>query len=185
MSRPDSVIPEASSASNTRESEVNESTTSLAVPVHGNQETVAQDANEEPGDVDGPSTPNHKIRNVSSKAKQLRLKIVMWIFMVALTAFIFAWAYEILLAEIPSFGGAIVTSGSKSNVVITVLAQVFVQLVNLNLTSSFEVLGYQLASKSKGVSMPTFLQLNPATTYLGSLSLSRICGKHYIWAIQR
>jgi hypothetical protein len=163
MSRPESAITEASNASNIQASEVNESTTSLAAVVSRNQETVAQGAKEEPvaqeaieepGDV-GPPTPNQEIRNVSAKAKQLRLKIAMWIFMVALSAFIFAWAYEI------------------------------VQLVNLNLTSSFEVLGYQLASKSKGISMSTFLQLNPATTYLGSLSLSRICGKHYIWAIQR
>jgi hypothetical protein len=176
--------------------EANESTSPLAVTVDGNHETVPQEAKEKLGDetpvnestccniINGP--PNRPVDEPTpNKVKQLRIKIVIWIFMVALSAFIFAWTYQILLAEIPSFGGTLVTSGSKSNVVITVLAQVFVQLVNLNLTSSFEVLGYQLASRREGVSMPTFLQLNQATTYLGSLSLSRICGKHYIWGIQR
>jgi hypothetical protein len=184
MSNPTSVIPVAST-SNMQASEVNESTTSLAVAVHGNHEPVPRVANEGSSDDNG-TAANHEIRNASaSKIKQLRSTIGMWFLTVALTAFIFTWTYEILLAEIPSFGGQIVTSGSKSNVTITVLAQVFVQLVHMNLTSSFEVLSYQLASKREGVSMPTFLQLNPATTYLGSLSLSRIRGKHYIWAIQR
>jgi hypothetical protein len=184
MSCPDSVSAEAGSASNIQASGVNKSAASLVAIFNGKKETDAQEAKEEP-DTDGSSMPTNKIQSVSAKAKQLRLKIIMWTITVALTAFIFSWAYQILLAEIPTFGGAIVTSGSKSNVAITILAQVFVQLINLNLTSSFEVLSYQLASKGEGLSMPTFLQLNPATTYLGSLSLSRICGKHYVWAIQR
>ena len=128
--------------------------------------------------------PDQMSQNFSDKVGQLGWKIAYWTSIVLLTAFIFFWAYEILLAEIPHFA-PVVASGSKGNVVITVLAQVFVQLVDSLLTSSFELLGYQLASRSEGVSIPTFLQLIPATTYCGSLSLSRNLGGHLIWTIQR
>lgn len=120
----------------------------------------------------------------SHKLGQLGWKMVYWTSILLLTVFIFAWAYEILLAEIPRFA-PVVASGSKGNVVITVLAQVFVQLVDSLLTSSFELLGYHLASRSEGVSIPTFLQLIPATSYFGSLSLTTTYGGHLIWTTQR
>jgi hypothetical protein len=128
--------------------------------------------------------PDQMSQNFSDKVGQLGWKIAYWTSIVLLTALIFAWAYEILLAEIPHFA-PVVASGSKGNVVITVLAQVFVQLIDSLLTSSFEVLAYHLASRREGVSMPTFFQLIPATTYFGSLSLSSTHGGHLIWTIQR
>jgi hypothetical protein len=155
-----------------------------------NHRAVPQEPQEEPHNGNPANRPAHghepdqMPQIFSVKVWQLGWKIAYWTSIVLLTAFIFAWAYEILLAEIPRFA-PVVASGSKGNFIITVLAQVFVQLVNSLLTSSFEVLGYHLASRREGVSIPTFLQLIPATTYFGSLSLTRTHGRHLIWTSQR
>ena len=175
---------------NVKSANVSNSTVPQLATADGNHRAVPQEPQEEPHNGNPANGPAHRpepdqIPQIFSvKVGQLGWKIAYWTSIFLLTAFIFAWAYEILLAEIPRVA-PVVASGSKGNVVITVLAQVFVQLVDSLLTSSFEVLGYHLASRREGVSIPTFLQLIPATTYFGSLSLTRTHGRHLIWAIQR
>jgi hypothetical protein len=120
----------------------------------------------------------------SSKTQQLFWKLLSWLNMVLLSVFIFTIVYEVLLSQKPTLG-LIDTSGSKGNVIVTILSQIFVQLIGSLIMSSFEILAYQLAARPQGTSIPTFLQLSPATTYFGSLSLTRLCGNHLIWGGQR
>jgi len=120
---------------------------------------------------------------VSVKLKQLRWKIIFWISMIPFTVFLFVYFYEVLLTKRPHFGR--VFSPSDANVIVSVLSQTFAQLIQSLLKEIPDILRWQLASRPNGVSASTFLQLNVATQWMGSIMLSTLFGKHGFWAVHR
>ncbi len=103
--------------------------------------------------------------------------------MIPLTALLFVYFYEVLLTERHRFGR--VFSPSDANIIVSVLSQIFAQLTQSLLKEIPDILRWQLASRPKGVSAPTFLQLNGATQWMGSIMLSTLSGKHGFWAAHR
>src|SRR3569833_97574 len=136
-------------------------------------------------------SPRHRTSNMSNsgprlaKIKRLRSKIIAWILMLPLTAFLNNYIYVVMLLDEPRVGKLDALSASDNNVAISVLSQVFAQIIVTMILSIAETFRWQLASRPSGVSLPMFLQLNDATNWLGSLGLMRIPGKHIIWSILR
>lgn len=104
--------------------------------------------------------------------------------MVPYTAFVSQYVYQVLIADHPHVG-RLFLSPANTNLLITVLSQVFGQLIQALFKNVFDVLRWQLASRERGVPLPTFLQLSGATKLLGVLTLIAVKGNHHIWGLQR
>jgi len=127
--------------------------------------------------VPQPSPPAKKIR-------QLRCRVIFWVVMVILTAFSSQYIYQVLLADHPHVG-RLFFSPTNTNLAITIIAQVFAQLIQSLFIDIFDVLRWQLASQERGVPVRTFLQLSGCTRWLGLLCLIVVRGSHHIWGIHR
>jgi hypothetical protein len=119
-----------------------------------------------------------------SKIRQLRCRTIFWALMVPFTAFLSQYIYQVLIAEHPHVS-TLFFSPANTNLVITILAQVFAQLIQALFFDIFDILRWQLASRERGVSIPTFLQLSGATRWLGVLCLVVVRGSHHIWGLHR
>jgi hypothetical protein len=118
------------------------------------------------------------------KIQQLRCGIIFWVLMVPYTAFVSQYVYQVLRADHPHVG-RLFRSPADTNLIITILSQVFGLLIQALFKNIFDVLRWQLASRERGVPIPTFLQLSGATKWLGVLTLIAIKGNHHIWGLQR
>ena len=119
-----------------------------------------------------------------SKIRKLKCRIIFWALMVPFTAFLSQYVYQVLLADHPH-EGILFFSSTDTNLVITIFAQVLAQLIQALFIDIFDVLRWQLASRERGVSIPTFLQLSGATGWLGVLCLVAIRGSHHVWGLHR
>lgn len=119
-----------------------------------------------------------------TKIQQLRCGIIFWALMAPYTAFVSQYVYQVLIADHPHVG-RLFLSPANTNLLITVLSQVFGQLIQALFKNIFDVLRWQLASRERGVPIPTFLQLSGATELLGVLSLIATKGNHHTWGLQR
>jgi uncharacterized protein YnzC (UPF0291/DUF896 family) len=118
------------------------------------------------------------------KIQQLRCGVIFWVLMVPYTAFVSQYVYQVLRADHPHVG-RLFRSPADTNLIITILSQVFCLLIQALFKNIFDVLRWQLASRERGVPIPTFLQLSGATKWLGVLTLIAIKGNHHIWGLQR
>jgi len=87
--------------------------------------------------------------------------------MVSFTAFVSQYVYQVLIADHPHVG-RLFLSPSNTNLLITILSQVFGLLIQVLFKNIFDILRWQLASRERGVPIPTFLQLSGATKWLGT-----------------
>jgi hypothetical protein len=133
-------------------------------------------------DVDG--TGPHLLPRSPAKIRQLRSGIISWVLMVLFSAFVSQYVYQVLIADHPHVG-RLFLSPADTNLLITVLSQVFGQLIQALFKNIFDVLRWQLASRERGITIPTFLQLSGATKWLGVLTLTAIKGSHHIWGLHR
>jgi hypothetical protein len=119
-----------------------------------------------------------------SKIRKLKCRIIFWALMAPFTAFLSQYFYQVLLVEHPHVG-ILFFSPTNTNLVITIFAQVLAQLIQALFIDIFDVLRWQLASRERGVSILSYLQLSGATRWLGVLCLAVIGGSHHIWGIHR
>jgi hypothetical protein len=119
-----------------------------------------------------------------TKIQQLRSGITFWALMVPYTAFVSQYVYQVLISDHPHVG-RLFLSPADTNLLITVLSQLFALLIQALFKNIFDVLRWQLASRERGIPIPTFLQLSGATKWLGVLALIAIKGNHHIWGLQR
>jgi hypothetical protein len=119
-----------------------------------------------------------------SKIRKLKCRIIFWALMVPFTAFLSQYVYQVLLVDHPH-EGILFFSPTDTNLVITIFAQVLAQLIQTLFVDIFDVLRWQLASRERGVSISTFLQLSGATGWLGVLCLAVIRGSHHVWGLHR
>jgi hypothetical protein len=119
-----------------------------------------------------------------TKIRLLRGGIIFWAFMVPYTAFVSQYVYQVLISDHPHVG-RLFLSPADTNLLITVLSQLFGLLIQALFKNIFDVLRWQLASRERGIPIPTFLQLSGATKWLGVLALIAVKGNHHIWGLQR
>lgn len=134
--------------------------------------------------VDGTGSDLIRQSPCRTKIQQIRYGIIFWALMVPYTAFVSQYVYQVLIADHPHVG-RLFLSPANTNLLITVLSQVFGQLIQALFKNVFDVLRWQLASRERGVPLPTFLQLSGATKLLGVLTLIAVKGNHHIWGLQR
>jgi len=119
-----------------------------------------------------------------TKVQQLRSGIIFWVLLVPYTAFVSQYVYQVLISDHPHVG-RLFLSPADTNLLITVLSQLFGLLIQALFKNVFDVLRWQLACRERGIAIPTFLQLSGATKWLGVLALIVIKGNHHIWGLQR
>ena len=161
---------------------MSKSTPNIATRAIGN-DADAESPSQEPQRVEADGTGPDLTRR-PKKIQQLKSGIIFWALMVAYTAFVSQYVYQVLISNHPHVG-RLFLSPANTNVLITILSQAFGLLIHALLQNIFDVLRWQLASRKKGILIPAFLQLSGATKLLGVLALIFIRGSHHIWGLQR
>jgi hypothetical protein len=94
-----------------------------------------------------------------------------WLFMAIFTVLCSVFIHKSLLSTNPAIG-SLLPSASDTNLVVSVLSQVFADMVDLLLTVIFDVLRWQLAGRLAGLSATTFLQLSSSTQWMSVFFLT-------------
>jgi hypothetical protein len=119
-----------------------------------------------------------------SKAKTISMSLSLWVFTAIFVILYSIYVYQALLSPSPQIGNLLL-SASNTNVLVSVLSQVFAELVQLLFMGAFDLLRWQLASGRSGVSMATFFELSTSTEWLSVLLLA-ISGPTYpFWWFMR
>ena len=103
---------------------------------------------------------------------------------ILLSSFAIVYSYAALIAPYHHLG-ALNFSPSRTIFVIGLLSQTIALLLEHVFDNVFNVLRWQLASRSNGDRTTTFLALNIATSHPGVLMLICVGGPHLIWCLQR
>jgi hypothetical protein len=91
--------------------------------------------------------------------------------MAVFTVLYSAFIYKSLLSTNPAIG-SLLPSASDTNLAVSVLSQVFANMVDLLLLGVFDVLRWQLAGRLAGLSATTFLQLSSSTQWISVFFLT-------------
>jgi hypothetical protein len=105
------------------------------------------------------------------KAKTISMSLSLWIFTTIFVTLYSIYVYQALLSPSPQVG-SLLLSASNTNVLVSVLSQVFAELVRLVFMGALDSLRWQLASGRSGVSVATFIELGTATGWLPVLLLA-------------
>jgi hypothetical protein len=89
-----------------------------------------------------------------------------------------------LVAE-KSLLGALFATASNANLIVAVLAQIFVQLLEALYSQIFDVLRWQLLSTAHGAPMLQVFQMAGSTGLWGTLKMVFTSGAHRIWTWHR
>ncbi|KAK4157408.1 hypothetical protein C8A00DRAFT_11739 [Chaetomidium leptoderma] len=100
-----------------------------------------------------------------SRAKEIWPLMALWLFMAIFTVLYSVYVYKSLLSHNPAIGG-LLPSASDTNLVVSILSQVFANLVDVLLVGVFDVLRWQLAARFAGISATTFFQLSSSTQWI-------------------
>jgi hypothetical protein len=112
-----------------------------------------------------------RVSTTWSKAKTISASLNLWIFTAAFAILYSVYVYQALLSPSPQVGNLLL-SASSTNVLVSVLSQVFAELVRFLFLAAFDSLRWQLASSSSGVSMTTFFELSIATGWSSAFLLA-------------
>jgi hypothetical protein len=114
-----------------------------------------------------PQTPEQQPNGDSkgSKTKEIWPLMLLWVFMAVFTILYAVYIYRTLLSGDPGIGN-ILPSASDTNLVVSILSQVFANMVDMLLTGVFDVLRWQLAARFAGISATTFFQLSSSTQWI-------------------
>lgn len=125
-----------------------------------------------------------RVSTIWSKAKTISTSLILWIFTAIFIILYSLYVYQALLSPNPQVGNLFL-SASSTNYLVSVLSQVFAELVRVLFMGTFDSLRWQLASNSGGVSMATFFGLSPATEWLLVLFLAIYGPKSPFWWVVR
>ena len=121
---------------------------------------------------------------ITSKTQQY-LTTYAWALATALLSiFAFYYSYEALISPNPNLG-KLFFSASSTVFVINVLSQGVAFSLRVLYSTILQELRWAFASRTSGVSLSTFLGLNPATSLVGVWRLLWIAGDHRFWCVQR
>lgn len=121
---------------------------------------------------------------ITSKTQQY-LTTYAWAFATTLLSiFAFYYSYEALISPNPNLG-KLFFSPSWTVFVINVLSQGVAFSLRVMYSTILQELRWVFASRTSGVSLSTFLGLNPATSLVGVWRLLWITGDHWFWCVQR
>ncbi|KAL1841738.1 hypothetical protein VTJ49DRAFT_6652 [Mycothermus thermophilus] len=145
------------------------SSTSGWLPSTSQQET--------PREVDVVQSSNESQGKTSSRARELWPLLSLWVFLAVFAVLYSVYVYKSLLSDDPVIGNWL-PSASDTNLVVSILSQVFANSIDLLLLGAFDVLRWQLAARFPGVSAATFFQLSSSTGWVPMffLTISRISG---------
>lgn len=101
----------------------------------------------------------------------LGLLIATFLFLILYSLYV----YDILIIAEPHLG-SLLMSASDTNLAVSILSQIFAQLVGLLIGVVLDTLRWQLASRADGVSFSTFFQLGGATTWISVLTFTLASG---------
>ncbi|KAL2269322.1 hypothetical protein VTJ83DRAFT_1506 [Remersonia thermophila] len=107
----------------------------------------------------------------SSRARELWPLVSLWVFLAVFSVLYSVYVYKSLLSDDPAIGHWL-PSASDTNLVVSVLSQVFANSIDLLLLGVFDVLRWQLAARFPGVSAATFFQLSSSTGWVPMLFLT-------------
>jgi hypothetical protein len=121
---------------------------------------------------------------ITSKTQQY-LPTYAWAFTtLLLSIFAFYYSYQSLVTVKPLLGN-LFFSASTTVFVINILSQGVAFSLRVLYYTGLQELRWAFASRTSGVSLPTFLGLSPGTSLVGVWRLLWIPGKHRFWCAQR
>ncbi|KAK4041495.1 hypothetical protein C8A01DRAFT_14761 [Parachaetomium inaequale] len=109
--------------------------------------------------------PNEDSKHEGSKTKEIWPLMLLWVFMAVFTILYAVFIYRTLLSGDPGIG-SLLPSASDTNLAVSILSQVFANVVDMLLTGVFDVLRWQLAARFAGISATTFFQLSSSTQWI-------------------
>ncbi|KAK4247639.1 hypothetical protein C7999DRAFT_14351 [Corynascus novoguineensis] len=116
--------------------------------------------------------PRDDVRKRRSKIRELWPLMLLWTFMAVFTIIYSIYVYRTLLSNNPGHGSDGLPSASGTNLAISVLSQVFANMVEVLILAVFDILRWQLAARNSGISATTFFQLSSATQWIPMLFLT-------------
>jgi hypothetical protein len=150
----------------------------------GDYAYALKDANREPAsDVSEPG--NRKLwENLQKKARAIWLSLSLWLLTFIFFVLYSISIYRILLKPDPRVGNLLL-SASDTNLLISILSQVFAQLLAVMVNSLLDALRWQLAARTAGVSFSTFFQLSSATNWTSVLLFTVASKLRNLWGVFR
>jgi hypothetical protein len=121
---------------------------------------------------------------LQTRFKQHASSLLIAILAVLLLGFSIWFIYIEFISEKPLPANLQLSTGNAITVV-NILSHFNVFLITLLLKHAYDALRWSLASRSGGVSIPTFLALSSATDLTGIAGLLRVQGWHQLLCIQR
>ena len=112
-----------------------------------------------------PEQPPNVEDSKDSKIREIWPLMLLWVFMAVFTVLYAVYIYKTLLSNDPGIGN-LLPSASDTNLVVSVLSQVFANMVDMILTGVFDVLRWQLAARFAGISATAFFQLSSSTQWI-------------------
>jgi hypothetical protein len=95
-----------------------------------------------------------------------------------------AYIYQALLSPTPRFGSNLL-SASDTNLLVSILSQIFSEMVQLLAVNAFDSARWAFAARPGGTSMPTFFQLSSSTAWFSVLFLYFNDKFYNIWGLIR
>ncbi|KAJ2894658.1 hypothetical protein MKZ38_007316 [Zalerion maritima] len=115
-----------------------------------------------------PEAPYSIKKSLQQKARSIWVTLALWVFTFAFIVLCSVYVYQVLLSPAPSLGKLLLPA-SGTNVIITVLSQVFVNAADVMICSILDHLRWHLAARTTGVSFLAFFGLSSATDWLSVL----------------
>jgi hypothetical protein len=117
------------------------------------------------------------------KYAQLKWTVILYILTLFLSGALFFYLQAALVSQTSPLGPLLLTP-QKTLLLVSVLSQSFILLLEFLMSSVFNSLRWQLASRDSGVPVSTFLGLSRATSLWGVIMLM-YRHTHFIWGTHR
>lgn len=127
-----------------------------------------------PTTVDGKSGETLRSR-VRGKSGLLCVPLGLWIVNVIFAVLYSLYVYHVVILVDPRLG-SLLMSASDTNLVVSIVSQVFAQLTGHLIGGVLDTLRWQLASRTDGISFSTFFQLSGATEWTSILTFTMASG---------
>jgi hypothetical protein len=121
---------------------------------------------------------------VFANAKKAWLPLSLWTFSVSFFALFSLYISQALVNPAPHLG-KLLLSASNTNLLVSVLSQVFATLVNTLFTEALDSMRWQLAARTDGLAMPTFFELSSATSMIATLMFTVVSPLESLWGVVR
>lgn len=124
------------------------------------------------------------VSGIRRKARQLWFSLTLWVLALIFVSLYSACLYRALLSPDPRLGKLLLPA-SDTNFLVSVLSQVFAELMHILTMNTFDSLRYQFASRRRGTSMPSFFSLSAATQWKSVLFFAIGAGLTSFWGVTR